>query len=214
MRIQNATSAVTGFTELIQLTDTNISPQSYKSLEYIKQNGQEILFIVDYLTTIVKVEFNKLALYPIPTDLSELLANITNQQMSQTEQQYIYKATALPKSVKADSKQLKITLELLHDLALNNKADSEKILFITEAAPLSNSNNWQIRFTMNAPHDRQLKEKWTDFDRSFGINRCLYKLIELFNSNLHIETDSKNRTSYWFEVILPEETAEHLELNV
>lgn len=140
---------VIGLPEVIETLEEGLSAEQKNHLVFIKKNGQEILFIVDYLTTIVKVEFNKLALYPIPTDLSELLANITKtyQQMSQTEQQHIYKATALPKSVKVDSKQLKITLELLHDLALNNKADSEKILFTTEATPLSNSHNWQIRFT-------------------------------------------------------------------
>lgn len=211
--------AVSGFIEVTQASDKNISSESREHLKNAEMSSRMVLTVMNDALLITRLEFDREKTDPSSVNLANLLTETVENAAKwlrarfQKNLGFTYTTiTTLPKLIEVDEWYLRSAIVFLYNMAVN-LGNTDKINLTVEAHQLPNSSNWRVRFTVANPNPLLSNELLDSRYKPFGTGlyyepRLCYKLVELLGGTLNVETEPEQGTSYWFELILPE-TVEH-----
>lgn len=217
--IRTPMNAIIGFTNLLLNSEPRADQK--ESLEILKFSGENLLTIINDILDFSKIESDKIELESIDFDLHKLVMNIKNmleQRMTQKGVDLIFNYHQnLPRIVKGDSVRIAQVITNLAANAIKFTEAGTVQVSVTSKGILGNMH--QVHFAVKdtgigieSHKIESIFERFAQADsdttRKFGgtgLGLSITKsLLNLMNSEIHVESEVGKGSTFSFELLLEE----------
>ncbi|MDM8527563.1 response regulator [Anaerolineales bacterium HSG24] len=217
-------NGILGFARILQ-HDASLTSQQQHGLNVIEQCGDHLLVLINDVLDITKIEADKIELYEIDFSFPALLISISEIIKLRAEDKginfYLEFADNLPYKVHGDERRLRqILLNLLGNAVKFTDKGSVTLQVKSKKSPISNSldtaQDW-FQFSIQdtgigispeylevifEPFEQIDKQKYQTKGTGLGLV-ISQRLVELMGGQLHVSSQLKVGTQFWFELPLP-----------
>lgn len=219
-------NGILGYAQILQ-RDSNITEKQLKGIQIIRQCGDHLLTLINDILDLAKIEAQKMDLYPEEVNLPLFLETTANMCRIKANQKGIAfnfeQAENLPFVVQADEKRLRqVLLNLLSNAVKFTDIGSVTFRVATAQSAQSLSSLEQagctrIRFAITdtgigmAPE--RLERIFLPFEQAgrrdrnadgTGLGLAIsQQIIELMGSQIQVESQLGQGSTFWFELDLP-----------
>lgn len=214
-------NGILGYTQILK-REKSISPFQDNALNIIQQSGEHLLTLINDILDLAKIEAQRMDLNPTTVHLDTFLegvAGIVRMRAQQKDIKFVYEpVTKLPPAIKVDEKRLRqILLNLLTNAV--KFTDRGRVLFRVKQLPGNNlpADQITLRFevidTGIGISSEQLERIFKPFEQvsdrqrqseGTGLGLAISrKLVQTMESELYVESELGQGTTFWFELKLP-----------
>ncbi|WP_250655577.1 cache domain-containing protein [Alkalimarinus coralli] len=215
--IRTPMNGVLGMASILDGTD--LSPKQHKYLNIIKTSGKSLMSIINDILDFSKIESGKFELDLHPFNIKELLTELNDMFVHQTEDRGVdlafHTPTNIPASLIGDSGRIRQILTNLigNAIKFTSKGTIDVGIEIVEQTSKKLLLQIYVRDTgIGIPHDKQqtIFDSFSQADGSttrkyggtgLGLSICK-KLVELMGGRLGVASTPNRGSTFWFSMYL------------
>jgi len=218
-------NGILGYVQILRRSK-NLMDKELKGVDIIHQCGSHLLTLINDILDLSKIEARRLELYPIEFHFPSFLQGVVEICRIKADQKHLtfnyLLEQELPTGVSADEKRLRQVLINLLSNAIKF-TDSGQVTFLVDVKPLQSKLNgnrsvYKVRFQVNdtgvGMDSAELAKIFLPFEQVGDVKKqaegtglglaISQKIVSLMGSELKVQSQPGQGSSFWFEIELPE----------
>lgn len=213
-------NAILGYAQILK-KNNNLTEQQQKGLEIIHKSGEHLLTLINDVLDLSKIEARKMELHPNNFQFIVFLENLVQMFKVRVRKEitFLYEPDlTLPKYINADEKRLRQILLNLLSNAIKFTEQGQvkfKVSIVGKQAGFFTI-RFQVKDTGIGIAKEQIKAIFLPFQQvgetsqkieGTGLGLAITRqLVNLMDSEIHLQSELGKGSCFWFELTLPEIT--------